>query len=563
VQLSNDLKALHAGAMELSRGTREQVASVRDVLGEDRLAGAGGLADRFLGELQGDLSEAEGRARMLEHGCEAMGRLRAHGRQIERVASLLDVSGYGFAVESARSGASQRAFDTFVTELRKLAGRVRTLGETIAEQAESARAESEQLGRAIGTSLAGLGELTAQAEAAVRQTSERVESVLDRSWTVLQEAERHTARIATHAGEAVYHLQFGDIVRQKLEHIEAAVGDALPEYRDQVLPVQAGQLDLVVEEISSSRRQLERAFAGLAEETRLLVGIIAQFAGVGRGGGSKGPDAGRDPMEELRAAFLKIEELRVRGRQLCARAGETSARVMGAAAILSRHLAEVEEINQQMHLQALNAIVKTSLLGGAGRTLEILSMHVHGVFEESTALVKETVGAIENISRNAAECAAPVNQDTDTNAALRQRLDRLGSVQNEFRQTMESAGDQAGQQESRLERAHVSLEFLSAMERDVAELRGSVAAAVRSVASSRKTLPVAGAAPALGGRYTIASEREVHRRITGGAEPARPGASAPGNGTMDDNNASPCVDRPTPAPAPAGDDELGDNVELF
>ena len=410
LQLAGDLRELHDGAAELGRTTRVHVTSVHDVLEKNRLAGSGGLADSALAELQSGLREAEERLRMLRRTSDAMRRLCGEGRQMRRVASLLEVSGYGFAVESARTAASQQAFSAFVDELRKLAGKVGTLGESIADQARLAQEESERLGRSMAVGLKELGQLTARAGETVRQTSARVQNVLDASWTALQEVERGTGKIAGHAGEAVYHLQFGDIVRQKLEHIGEALGETDSAHLDHQLQVQAGQLELVAEEIAAARQQLDRSFGALAEETGQLASTIGRLGGGGDG-------MGEDPLAELRAGFTHIEELQRRGRELSTGARETSARAMGTAARLSSHLAEVEEINRQMHLQALNAIIKTALLGEEGRTLEILSMHVHGVFMESSGLVAETVEVIAGLSRDAESCAT--GEATATRRAVR------------------------------------------------------------------------------------------------------------------------------------------------
>ncbi|HUO31117.1 MAG TPA: hypothetical protein VMU80_17975 [Bryobacteraceae bacterium] len=543
LQLSSDLQALHAGATELSRTTCAQVNAVRNVLADSRLTGDGGLADRFLAALKGELNDAENRAQTIAQSGAAMGRLRGCGVQIERLASLLDISGYSFAVESARSIASQQAFESFVRELRRLAGRVRTLGDNIAQQAEASRTESEQLGRAVGKSRAGLRELTSQAEAAVRQTSERVEQAIEHSWTMLQEAEQRTARIAQHVGNAVYHLQFGDIVRQKLEHIEAALRETPAELHGQVLPVQAGQLELVVAEVASSHARLEGAFAGLAEEARSLVGTVTEF-----GVGGKGPGQETDPIGELRAAFIRIEELRRHGRELDDKAAEISARAVEAASCLSRYLTELTEINQQMHLQALNAVIKTTQLGSAGQTLEVLSMHVQRVFEQSTGLVTETMQLIDGISNAASACAAPAAAGEDASVAPQQKLEQLAVARQELHDAMELAAERAAEQQAKFDRARVSLAFLTDMARDLEGLQGEVAAISKA----------AGARPAqeeypdmLGERYTIASEREVHRRIASAAE-------APADRQID-SFPNPAA----PPQLPDADESLGDNVELF
>ena len=560
LQLSEDLRELHENAGAMSRTIREQVSAVRDVLGGNRLAGAGGLAEQALEELHSGLDEGGGLARALQKSREAMGRLRGCGRQMRRVASLLEVSGYGFAVESARSADSLRAFDSFVTELRNLAARVGVLGDTIAQQAELARAESERLETVMRADLAGLIDLTAAAELAVRQTSQRAQSALDASWTALQEAQRHTTRIASFTEDAVYHLQFGDIARQKLEHIEATLLETGPEIRYHVLSLQAGQLDLVSEEISSSHRQLEQAFAGLAGETRQLALIAQRFVDSGN------PAHQGDPIQELRSALLQIEQLRIEGRRICQDAADTAARARETAGHLSRYVAEVEDINLRIHLQALNAIVKTALLGDAGRTLEILSMHVQRVFEESSELVAGTVELIGAIAADAATGAA-AGSGEDTRAALADGVDQLASIRDQFHRAMDSSAVQAAEQESRLERARLSLAFLDETEKDVSALAAEIAEVQRELASLPGAVTDPADAEALHSRYTVASEREVHRRVTGSAGPALPSASpameAETASAAQDDNIALFLDRPAPPSTQVAEDDLGDNVELF
>ena len=564
LQLARDLRALHEGAAELSRTTREHVRSVRDVFEQNRLTGDGGLAEHALAALQTGLGEAEERLQMLGRTCGAMRRLRGQGRQMQRVASLLEVSGYGFAVESARSGARQLAFSAFVTDLRRLAAKVAALGEAIAEQAASAEMESENLGRTMTANLAELGKLTERADRTVRQTAVRVESVLNASWTALQEAERDTARIASHASDAVYHLQFGDIVRQKLEHIADGFREAAPEHADQVLSVEAGQLELVGEEIASARQQLDRAFAGLAEETHRLAGTIGRFGGEGEKGA-----AGEDPLAELRAALTHIEELERRGGELSAGARATFERAMETAGHLARYLDEVEEINRQMHRQALNAIVKTALLGDEGRTLEILSMHVQRVFGESNALVSETVGVIESLASCAQAGSMTGGLEERTTGVPERVLDQLASVQNEFHRAMRAAAAESDRQSAALDQARVSLGFLLELEQEVAALRRE-AAAVRPGAPGVK----AGIdTHVLSGRYTIASEREVDRRVRQAAQASHGeagiAAAAADIPTVADipaaapENANVDLFLDPPPPGTPAPEDLGENVELF
>lgn len=546
LELARDLGALHEGAAELSRTTREHVTSLRDVLGQNRLAGGG--AERALESLQKGLGEAEGRLRVLRGASVAIRRLRGQGRQMERLASLLEVAGYGFAVETARSAASQLAFGAFVAELRKLAEKVGTLGTSIADQAESAQEESERLARNMTAGLAELGKLVEGAEGTLRDTVARVEEVIRASWTALQEAEQETAQIASHANTAVYHLQFGDIVRQKLEHVAEAFEEAAVEHAGHVLSVQAGQLELVSEEIVSAKRQLEEAFAGLAEDTRGLVATMRRVGGEGRNG-----KAGGDPLEELRAAFARIEELEARGSELRGGARAIYERAAETAGRLSGHVAEVEEINRQMHIQALNAIVKTALLGEEGRTLEVLSMQVQRVFGESRELVVESLKMIESLSTDSHWRPAGEGLAEDTAAALRDDLDHLTSLRDRFQSAMRAAVERSERESAALGQARLSLDFLTRLEEEVGALRREVAEVRRSAPDAPGEAAVHPAV--LASRYTIESEREVHRRVTQGAA-TQPQEGVPAEAEPEDI-------APPPSAAAAQEEDLGDNVELF
>jgi hypothetical protein len=553
-QLVRDLRALHVAAAELSQTTRDHVSSMRDALEQNRLNGEG-VGDRAFEELCRGLEEVERRLRTLRSNCDAMRQLKGHGSQLQRVTSLLEVAGYGFAVESARSLASQQAFGAFVTEFRRLSQKVGELGQSIFEHAKAAQDESERLHRSMTASLAELRKLTEQTGATVRQSSEQIKNVLAASWSALEEIERGTVRITSHASDAVYQTQFGDIVRQKLEHVAEAFGEASTEQGGQVLLVQSGQLELVGEEIARARKNLDRAFAGLAEGTRSLADTISRF------GGNSGED-GRDTFAELRAAFGSVEHLQRCGLELCQGARATSERATETAARLSRYIAEVEEINRQMHLQALNAIVKTALLGSDGQPLEILSMHVQRVFEESNTLVAETVKVIESLSTGESESSGAVDAADDTGAALQRDLGQLAHIQDEFRRALGVATAQSDRQAAALERARGDLGVLSEIEDEIAALRREMAAVRESVFRGAGTARAGEQRMAVSGRYTIASEHEVHRRVMQGVA-ARGFADEPpvATATEDENNEQSMVLPSSGTTTP--DQDLGDNVELF
>ena len=572
-RLGTDLKSLHAAAFELSRSIGQYAGSVRDTLQGSRLNGADGTAARCLAGLQAGMDAADGNLAALQEVAGALGQLHAQGAQIERIAMILKSSGCTFAVESARSAECQQAFGSFVEELRSLAEKIASLGSAIGGQSRETQASLEGLTRVINGDLEQLRNLTRRSEASVRQTAEQMQRLLDSSCSALQQAEARAREITRHADDVVFHLQFGDNVRQRLEHVVAALEDASaasnsPEKTALILDIQLAQLAAIGGEVEDTQRQLLEAFGGLARESASLGEGVRDL-----GGGESANDGGQDLFEQLKSELVQLEGLQRQGHTLCARANETSQQAIASAASLSQHLDKVQDINREMHLQALNAIIKTALLGEAGRTLEVLSTHVHTVFQESSGLVEQTIRVLEQVRSSAHRTgdagSALADEDTDLQGGLAQ----IAKVHGEFSGIAETALQLVGRQNARLEEVRSRLEFLGA-------LSGRLAAFAEEVRAVRRVLPEVkpGNVPddelvSLSRRYTMESERAVHRRITGTANntPENMGRSLQPVATGDDN--LDFFDAPVaPAAAavaqasdkkPEKAQDFGDNIDLF
>lgn len=205
----------------------------------------------------------------------------------------------------------------------------------------------------------------------------------------------------------------------------------------------------------------------------------------------------------------------------------------------------LREINFRMHIQSLNAIIKTEWLGEQGVTLGVLSSHMHRVFEESNALVVETAGVLETISNQTGspadtECRQALVGSLDLSASLDAGLESISRVEEEFQRTVDAAREMALRQASQLEQARTSLGFLEVLAgrldglgQEIQDLRGTVTPLVGNDAGARRD-PLS-----LSKHYTMESERDVHRRHMQEVEP-----------------------EPRMAPATQAG-ELGDNVDFF
>ncbi|HEY4248908.1 MAG TPA: hypothetical protein VGM64_18940 [Lacunisphaera sp.] len=529
LRLVDGLTALHRGAADLGRVASGLITAVQKTLQQSRLAGENGLVTTALRELHDNLRVSQQRLQTLAAMSGTLGQLRQQGYVVGRMALLLKSSGCNFAVESARSLECQQAFGDFVPSLRQLADQMGKLGEKITDEAQLTQTEQERLVRSITGSLAELHQLTERSTSAVATASEHIQGMMDTSAAVVKQAERRAGTIRRHSEDAAYFIQFGDIVRQKLEHVvdalatgaEANNSIAQTGALDRLIAIQAGQLDAVRAEVVTAREKLAFAFNGLAGETTKLVEDIfalAQSKNVG-----SGTPEHSNRLQDLSAEILQLQSLHIRGYKLGMQSQGTTQRAAEASEKLAGHLSEVSTLNFELRIQALNAIVKTARLGADGVTLGVLSAHVHEVSHDSGQSVTEILQLLDSLRAGTSllgQGSQPTVAGNETGeSALERGLHNIAALHQKFQQTSEEASSLATRQGEILAEASANLDFLSAFDlRMTATLEALQAARTRLKPhlSSRE----AGSDPQteLLGAYTMESEREIHRRVTDGTE---------------------------------------------
>jgi hypothetical protein len=566
IKLGGSLQSLYSAAKELTELTGSSVDALRQALTKSQLDGVDGLAAQSLRQLNTGLEETSELLARISRIVGTLRRLRGQAKNIQRIGGALKASVFGFAIESARTPQCQQAFGTFVEELRVLSLKVGEVGERLGREIHTA---DEFQTRGLNAMMANLGEmrkLAGQLEHSARAATQNSQRFLDASCQALTQAEAHTRQIASSADEAVYHLQFGDIIRQKLEHICQAVREAAnlfapdsPEefsaqaaWVDGLLAIQVLQLEGIAKEIQAAHARLATAFQGIQGGADSLARALAALRETRK-------DRQPDPLAALRADAERMAGLGKQGRGLEARARDAAEQATRASAHLERHLSSVKAINDEIHLEALNAIIKTAALGDEGATLGVLSVQVDLLFRESNQVMTEIA---ENL-RELVEAAPGETRGPEAASAGRSAADRqLGDGLEQITQacaafTTASARALAlarGQSESLAESGAalaMLTELMAALERQSQEL-----SALRELLAPWKapdTAPERLKRAPVTVNYTMRSEREIHAQATQGLAAARP------EGAPAETEPTAAKTAPPAAPAPAADD----NIEFF
>ena len=318
-------------------------------------------------------------------------------------------------------------------------------------------------------------------------------------------------------------------MRQKSEHILEALRQAVEllsgpaseeEFRvqaaavDQMLAVQEGQFELIRNELATAHGRLGAAFGNLAGESAKLSASLGNWKG------------GTDPLGPFRTNLSQLECLNDRSRGLQQKTRETAQRAIDSSDQLATYVAELKGINQDMHLQALNAIVKTAALGHQGATLAVLSMHVDWLYKESSQNVTVIVSTLESILDHAhrtsgKECAPGPEADA-WNAGLHASLERIEAAFEGYQGMSGPAQKIVAEQQSVLAGCSAQLNFLSTFNATLTEQIKELSALRRSLSPwlNQPALAARDSTEGLVESYTMQSERDVHARARGVLKPA-------------------------------------------
>ncbi|MEE4357098.1 MAG: methyl-accepting chemotaxis protein [Desulfococcaceae bacterium] len=364
------------------------------------------IAKHSLADLQGYRHKISSSMNNVSQSLEHLGRLCRICSVIEKTGMSLNVIGLNIAVESSRSAESGEMFSVFTEEIRQLSLKISSISQSILEDAGRTRSGQITANADILKSLETFGHLYSNAQRLVQKAIREIYSIMDMSMKVLEISNAHSQEISRQVGEVVVALQFHDIARQKIEHIVMALRDLEASAKEKtkedseeasqqfcrLLLLQHGQLKEVITEIRRAYEKSHLAFRELGGQLDQLISDIAVFETDRRE-----ESRIRKRISALKSGLEQLGELLDQGRELENQIKNTAEEVGQTASQLSEHIDRVRGISMDLHLKALNAVVKSARLAEEGQVLEILAQEVSSLSRQSDNFVSDVVAILEEL----------------------------------------------------------------------------------------------------------------------------------------------------------------------
>ncbi|MGE0086018.1 MAG: hypothetical protein AB7S75_16540 [Desulfococcaceae bacterium] len=614
LRIGMELQSLYADAERLSEITVDAAKSIGCTEGcESFLSRIDRLAKHSLSDLQGYRCKISSSLMNVSLSLEHLGRLCRICSVIEKTGISLNVIGLNIAAESSRSPDAGVMFGSFTGEIRQLSRKISGISRHILEDAGTTRKGQMAANAEILKGLETFGYLYSSAQRVVQKAIREIYSIMDLSMKVLEISNAHSRKISRQVGEVVVALQFHDIARQKIEHVVMAIRDAenickgerdgdSPEsalaQAHKLLRLQTVQLKEVISEILGAHGKSDMAFRELDRHVEQLVSDISVFE-------TRQQTESRieERIRALKTGLEQLGSLLTQGKGLEKQIKDTAEQVTNTASQLSEHIDQVRGISMDLHLKALNAVVKSARLAESGQVLEILAQEVSHLSRQSDKFVSDVVEILQSLVSLSLELdlgsfETPEQPEGISPLSVEDGIRELTENYEQFKMDTSAATEGAVNLREAMTNTGASLGFLRELAEDLTDYLEKLENLTGRLEpwNIHEKDTEAGRLEQVARRYTMKSERQLHRQYLGESSgrlfPAnegqpedypedisgnhvprdgqdKTGASGEENKTEDACPASPdmAADKQSGFSEKPGkndeEEDLGDNVELF
>ena len=225
----------------------------------------------------------------------------------------------------------------------------------------------------------------------------------------MNRVEAQVSEVAADIGEVVSSLQFHDITRQQIEHVEQVIADwqtrlssapgtngngVGPSVLGDVCDIEVRQLSNSKDELESAVKDTVRHLDGISQRTNA---VSTEIAGLMHLEGSGGDTFLSELKESISRVLQSLNEDAEATQSLSMGIGSVASTLKTLAAFVD----EIEDIGTEIELIALNARIKAAHTGIAGAALgvlaeEIKNLSAHG--REETILITSSLHGIGSLA---------------------------------------------------------------------------------------------------------------------------------------------------------------------
>lgn len=409
--IGGGLQSVYSNAKDLTKKTLHAVEFIRAESDESVLIKIKKAVKNSLSELEDCQT---GLSAHLHYGStvvDHLGDLYELIAGVKKIVRSLSVLGVYMRIESSRSSEMFEMFEDVAQEIKQVSENIGELSQSISDDIKTERQQLVSANGEISDGLGQLSKLAEDAEEAVKRAVYEIEQISAFSSKILEQGALRSEKISGQISELVVSVQFYDSMYQRIAHIVTALQDIESALKDEItairldqatsskmaashsmLAIQTAQLGRIISDIEKVYQQSKNAFEKIIEEVEQLASDFSTYdAGDLRLRKSRGTRMS-DTFEMLGLSLQSLHGILHHGHALYERIEEAAVRASLTANRLSEQNKQVQSINLDTHILALNSIIRAEHLGGEGKNLKVLA-------HEITCLSDQTKNFVSNVEK--------------------------------------------------------------------------------------------------------------------------------------------------------------------
>lgn len=465
--------------------------------------------------------------------------------KVERMMAHLGIIGLNGKIQAACLEHTTADFTVFTDATIRLAGRGR---QVVADSAAALIELQRQTERAIqlqtefeGTHMAELAVVGARLSSSVGA----MRAKQGESMRLLSSLPDNLRTVHGRIGAIVADMQFGDITRQRLEHSEAALSllasvlaqdhkvmDA--DIADADVPLLAEAIcTLHATQLEETSKQFLTHKQGIDASLRWVADTLQQVRAASEGIHSA--QDGSSFLMEIDRDLEKVAEVVTHFNDSVNATEEAMRQVIAAASAAMAALNLLGEVVIDLNIIGLNASIRCGNVGMKGKALDVIAQELRGYARQARSSSDSIVGRLDEVIQLAGSLAVDRSGFLEELAELRtwleQAVERLRQAGGETGWVLTHIQESADGLAVAIDESLARFDSLGAVNGDFQETANRLHAIANSVRPPLSTTQLHDERRRvlgfLAAHYTMASERDIHRLITGEEEQAAaPSASA-------------------------------------
>lgn len=493
--------------------------------------------------------------------------------EIEMIAKYLRAVALNIFIETARSEVSNQNFSIIAEEIKELSEDIIKMAKSIRDDSENAKNRFMDMYSNIADGIKTMNKLTTGAEDSVSNSIQNIKKLIDLSRQSVTQAETMSREISQQVGNIVVGVQFHDDMRQRLEHIVAALNNAAPLCEEinqseedadagqlataySIIKVQKAQIQSIITELDEIYRKNKSSFENIIIEIAQLVQILSS--------GSNQTQGSDDIFAKLSLTLSNFQNLDDKGFTLVSQLGETYQQASVTTEALSVQAKQIHDISRDSHIKALNAIIATQDMGLEGRTLltlagemKTLSYQAENFVTDVSEIINSIIATVKNANVQNADAETPDTVENEK-ISLNTIVTSISSLCTQMQNDSNIIYQQSEALNTNLAAAKTNLDFFPVIGSKLADQMETLTRAMEILSPWADAASQPLSDDLIQGTYTMEKERKIHEQALDALSGAAGSAEAAENvtGTLDETTAD-SIDRDT------DDQEFDDNIELF